>query len=256
MRVFIRAIRLLNHLCIGLFMITFVLPNKNNSDKAQVINSWSKQLARIFNISVVVHGKPPSLAPQNQMFLSNHISWFDIFALYTVFNSRFIAKSDIQSWPVINKLCTGAGTFFIQREKIKDTKRVSDSITTALKNGDSVTFFPEGTTTDGTYLKPMKTSLIQSIVDSQGRIQPIYLNYRERNGKHSAAAAYIDDITMAQSLHTLLSSDGIEVHLHFLASIDASQHDRSSISSAIKASLHEAHVNFHQYSDMHALPEH
>lgn len=252
MRLLIRAIRLFSHLSIGLFMITFVLPRKPSSEKAKIINNWSKRLANIFNITVVVHGEPPCLAPQNQMFVSNHISWFDIFALYTVFNSRFIAKSDIQSWPIINRLCTGAGTFFIQREKIKDTKRVNDSITAALKEGDSVTFFPEGTTTDGTYLKPLKTSLIQSIVDSKGRVQPIYLNYRQQNGRHTVAAAYIDDITMTQSLCTLLGSDGIEVHLHFLKPIQADLHDRSSISSTIKASLHQAHFNFHQYTGKHA----
>jgi 1-acyl-sn-glycerol-3-phosphate acyltransferase len=252
MRSITRSIRLLNHLCIGLFIISFLINNKNRNERAQIINRWSIQLTKIFNVKVITKGKAPELAPVNHMFLANHISWFDIFALNSIFTSRFIAKSDVQSWPIINRLCIGAGTFFIQREKIKDTKRVNESITNSLISGDCITFFPEGTTSDGTYLKPMKTSLVQSIITSNGTVQPIYINYLDKHGKHSDTAAYVDEITIGQSLRKLLAADGLEVHIQFLPSIDASRHDRSSISSAIKAQLHEAHLTFQQqYLDTH-----
>jgi 1-acyl-sn-glycerol-3-phosphate acyltransferase len=257
MRRLFKAIKLASHLIIGLFIISFTIHSKNKVERAEIINRWSIKLTKIFDIKIITYGNKPELAPVNHMFLSNHISWFDIFALNSIFISRFIAKSDIQSWPVINRLCTGAGTFFIQREKIKDTKRVNESITKSLMEGDSVTFFPEGTTSDGTHLKPLKTSLVQSIITSNGTIQGIYINYLDSNGKPTDITAYIDEITITQSLSKILSSSGIEAHIYFLKPIDVSQHDRSSISAAIKAQLHEAHLNFQRtHLDTHAVQAH
>ncbi|WP_373976477.1 1-acyl-sn-glycerol-3-phosphate acyltransferase [Chitinibacter sp. SCUT-21] len=246
MRKLLRTSKLISHLGVGLFIITFVINKHGTEKKAELIRNWSKKLTKILGVKVIVKGKVPPTIPSNYMFLSNHISWFDIFALNTIYASRFIAKADIQSWPLINRLCVGAGTFFIQREKIKDTKRVNDAITECLQNGECVTFFPEGTTTDGTYLKPLKTSLLQSIVTSQGHVQAIYLNYLDDEGKHSEVPAYVDDMTFLQSLNKLLGNQNTEVHIRFMPAIKVHEHDRASISAAVKAQLHEAHLSFHQ----------
>ncbi|WP_348946014.1 lysophospholipid acyltransferase family protein [Chitinibacter sp. FCG-7] len=251
-----RALQLAAHITIGLCLIRFAFPRKTGQQQAEITRRWSEKLANILNIQIVSSGLKPELTPKNQMCLANHISWFDIFALNAIFNSRFIAKADVAHWPVVGSLCKGAGTFFINREKIKDTKRINDSITQSLKQGECITFFPEGTTSNGVELKPLKTSLLQSIVESQGLIQPIYINYRKACGAHCQEAAYIDDISFGQSLAALLKADGISVHVHFLDAIHTDGQNRAQLSAQVQTALHYAHQNFmRQLVDKRVLPQ-
>ena len=75
---------------------------------------------------------------------SNHLSHIDILVVSAVFPSRFVAKSEIQKWPVIGWLASMAGTLFVRRGDRKDVPRVVREMRATLDAGVSVTFFPEG----------------------------------------------------------------------------------------------------------------
>jgi 1-acyl-sn-glycerol-3-phosphate acyltransferase len=245
-----RSFRLALHLAGGLFLISFRFDHKHQEEKNAAIQQWSQRLASILGIKIQHYGPTIPEQAQNYMLLSNHISWFDIFALNTLTVSRFIAKADIQSWPILNRLCVAAGTFFINREKIKDTKRMNDAITSCLKNGDRVAFFPEGTTTDGMSLRPFKTSLVQAAIEARSTIQPIYLNYCQ-GGRHSSLAAYADETTLLQSLHAILSHRNLSIEIYYLEPISAAGRTRAEITEKIHQALHSAHQCFiTQYSGM------
>jgi 1-acyl-sn-glycerol-3-phosphate acyltransferase len=238
------------HLGHGLFLISFRFNTKDQQHKNAAIQKWSLRLAGILGIKIQHYGQAVPDYAQNYMLLSNHISWFDIFALNTLTVSRFIAKADIQSWPILNRLCTAAGTFFINRERIKDTKRVNDAITLCLKNGDRVAFFPEGTTTDGMSLRPFKTSLVQAAIEARSTIQPIYLNYCQ-SGRHSSLASYADETTLLQSLHSILSHRNLSIEIYYLEPISTSGRNRAEITERLHQAIHRAHHNFiTQYADM------
>ena len=116
------------------------------------------------------------------LVVANHVSWLDIFALHAVGPVRFIAKAEIERWPVLGGLVRGVGTLFIERARRHDTHRVNQEIARALAAGDIVAVFPEGTTTDGTALLPFKGSLLQPIIDAQGHVQPVAIRYRDADG--------------------------------------------------------------------------
>ena len=69
------------------------------------------------NIRLVTHGRLPDDNLSSTMFVANHVSWIDIFALNGVRALRFIAKSEIRSWPVFGWLCEKGNTLFIERAK-------------------------------------------------------------------------------------------------------------------------------------------
>lgn len=252
-RTIYKILILLLHITKGL-IITFInSDNKNQSIRNNNIQKWSIQLIAILNINIQINVKKETQRDGNQMIVSNHISWFDIFGINTILPARFIAKSDIEKWPIINKLCKGAGTFFIDRNRIKDTKRVSKLIVDALIAGETMAYFPEGTTTDGKNIKPFKTSLMQSVIVSGGTIQPVYLNYTHNN-KHCTNAAYIDDMSIFESIWQILKSNNIIMHIEFLDEINANNFTRDEIYTRVVESMQEAHDAFkHQYIDKPSL---
>ena len=141
-----------------------------------------KGLVKIFGIKINLEGFPEK---RNTLFISNHISYLDIIILGSVVNGRFVAKSEIQSWPFINKLCSLGRTIFVNRDDFVKVKGQLGEITDSLSKGFSVILFPEGTSSDGSRVLPFKTSLLGATEGEQTRnlnLQPISISYSKLDG--------------------------------------------------------------------------
>ena len=90
-----------------------------------------------FNIKVQVHGEIPR---EPALWVSNHISWLDIAVLGSGARVFFLAKAEIENWPVFGKLAKGGGTLFIKRGS-GDSVRIREQITDFLKQDIPVLFF-------------------------------------------------------------------------------------------------------------------
>jgi 1-acyl-sn-glycerol-3-phosphate acyltransferase len=86
--------------------------------------------------------------------------------------------------------------------------------------------FPEGTTSDGRGLRRFLPSLLQPAVELNCPIVPAALRYRTLAGEFSTAPAYIDDISMWQSLKNIVSEPGILAELCFGEPIQPNGHRR------------------------------
>ena len=164
-----RHARVSLHVFQGIATTAFVFPMIGLPRRQALIRRWSERLLRIMSIESRVHGLPPGGLPGNMLIVANHISWLDIFVLNTVQPARFIAKAELKRWPLVGLLIAGCGTLFIERERRRDAHRVNDHAREVLAAGDTIAIFPEGTTTDGTTLLPFHGSLLQPVIDAQGR---------------------------------------------------------------------------------------
>ena len=141
-----------------------------------------KGLVKIFGIKINTKGKKYK---KNVLFVSNHISYLDIFVLGSSVDGLFVAKSEIDSWPFINKLCALGKTIFVNRNDITNVKGQMNRITSTLKSGYSVILFPEGTSSDGSKVLPFKTSLLGVIENKNPQnfyLQPISISYSKLDG--------------------------------------------------------------------------
>ena len=141
-----------------------------------------KGLVKIFGIKVNIKGRR---SKKNVLFVCNHISYLDIFVLGSSVDALFIAKSEIDSWPFINKMCALGRTIFVNRNDIINVKGQMNRITSTLKSGYSVILFPEGTSSDGSKVLPFKTSLLGIIEDQDPKeffLQPISISYGKLDG--------------------------------------------------------------------------
>ncbi|MEQ1601410.1 MAG: lysophospholipid acyltransferase family protein [Methylophilaceae bacterium] len=218
---YFRISRILLHTLVGIIIAASVLPLAGKVRRLQIIHWWCKRLLVAFNIRVISHGHvpQPNQPLSKTLFIANHISWVDIHALNSQVSLRFIAKSEIKSWPVFGYLVTKANTLFIERDKRHHAARIVQVVTQSLQAGDNLCLFPEGTTTDGTEIKPFKSSLIQAALLAKASIQPVAIRYPHPDNSINTAMAYAGETTMLESMQRVLQQKNPLIELHFLPPI-------------------------------------
>ena len=201
---------------------------------------------RILNIKIRLSGMAPDLYVQNMMLVANHVSWLDIYLLNTIRPVRFVAKVEVRTWPLVGWLASRTGTLFIDRATRHDTARVNGEMSAILNDGGCLGVFPEGTTSNGTLLRPFHASLLQPAINSQSQVWPAAIRYSHADGSLNMALAYVDEITFLNSLFIILRQAVIYVDLEFLQPIDANGMARrdlardaeDAIASALNLSVH------------------
>ena len=90
-------LHLLRGLLTEAFLFRFNLPRA-----ARAIRHWSARLLRILAVRLHLEGAVEPARPL--MFVANHVSWLDIFAVDAVAPARFVAKAEIEQWPLLGWL--------------------------------------------------------------------------------------------------------------------------------------------------------
>ncbi|MEO6823959.1 MAG: lysophospholipid acyltransferase family protein [Nitrosospira sp.] len=219
-----RLVRLLLHIISGLVQ-SAVYPHLNQPTQRRMAQNWSAGLLKILCIRLRYRGETPAPDMQRVMLAANHVSWLDVYSLNAVCPARFVAKSEIRSWPLLGWLSRNAGTLFIERTKRSDTARINQDIGNALNIGDRVAVFPEGTTNDGTALRHFHASLLQPAIAVAAMLYPIAIHYSDGTGTISKSAAYVN-ISMMDSVRQILRQRWIEVELIFADPIHCSGKNR------------------------------
>lgn len=214
MRVIVKLLRGIWHVLLGWFTIYFRFPQLNPQQREARVQVWASQLLRIWDIELEVRGKPVLLGPA--LLVCNHISWLDIVVIHATRHCRFVSKSELREWPLIGTLATGAGTLYIERENRKDAMRMVKEMAGALKDGDVLAVFPEGTTGDGFDLLPFHANLIQSAIDGDAPIQPLALQYVDgASNEISMAARFVGDDTLVGSIWRTLNVSDLKTVVKF-----------------------------------------
>ena len=140
---------------------------------------WSKAVMKTIGVERELIG----LRSRSNIFVSNHISWLDILAMNSILDVVFIAKKEVRSWPGLGFLAVLGQTIFIERKSLNALSQ-KHALEVCLKKGQSVFFFPEGTSTDGSNVKQFKSSLFEVCYSDLfkkkkwGSVQPITIIYK------------------------------------------------------------------------------
>lgn len=122
-------------------------------------------------------------AARPTLYVSNHVSYIDIFVLGGL-PAYFIAKSEVANWPVLGQLSRFQNTLFIERKAGKARKQL-ELLKQHLQQKNSLTLFPEGTSTNGAQVESFKSSLFEAANLEDGprvAIQPVTVAYTHYNG--------------------------------------------------------------------------
>lgn len=172
---------------------------------------WSRRLCRILGVRMQIQGNPYQGAA---LFVANHISWLDIFCIAAVCPTHFLAKQAVEAWPLFGWLCRRAGTAFIQRGAAGGAAAATEQLLWRLRQGECITVFPEGTSTNGETVRRFHPRLFQSALLARCPVQAIALRYPDRTGTNRIVP-FIGEDTLLPHLWRLLGESAIEVKLHF-----------------------------------------
>jgi len=209
-----KFLRGLWHVFMGMWTIYARFPQLSPEQREARVQAWALQFLALWGIHLKVLGQPVVNGPA--LIVANHISWLDILVMHAARHCRFVSKSDIREWPLVGMLATGAGTLYIERTSRKDALRMVKDMAEAMKNGDVVAVFPEGTTSDGRELLPFHANLIQAAIAAEAPVQPVSLKFVDAaTGQPSFAPCYIGDDTLIGSMWRTLSAPAIIAVVHF-----------------------------------------
>ena len=209
-----KFLRGLWHVLMGMWMVFLRFPQLTPEQREMRVQAWALQFLALWGVHLKVLGQPVSNGPT--LIVANHISWLDILVILAARHCRFVSKSDIRDWPLVGVLATGAGTLYIERTSRKDALRMVKDMAQAMRNGDVVAVFPEGTTSDGRELLPFHANLIQAAIEAEAPVQPMSLKFVDAlTGEPSFAPCYIGDDTLIGSMWRTLKARRIEAVVHF-----------------------------------------
>ena len=164
-------------LMLAVFFLSKLLPNY---DSQRLPRFYHAGVCRIIGLSIEFKGELSEHVPT--IFVSNHISYLDIFALGQKIQASFVAKSDIASWPVMGKLASFQNTLFIERSANR-AKQQLQQFQSHLESQRNLILFPEGTSTNGAEVKTFKSSLFAAAENPDVQLQPVTIVYTQYEGK-------------------------------------------------------------------------
>jgi 1-acyl-sn-glycerol-3-phosphate acyltransferase len=213
------------HLAWGVATVAFAFPLLPRRARAGLKARWSRQLLEVLGVRLRLAGNPPT----GGLFVANHISWLDIFAINTAAPAAFVSKDDVRDWPLIGWLSEKAETIFLERGSRAAARRAKELIGETLRQQRRVAVFPEGTTGLGEEVHPFHGAMFQSAIDSGVPVVPVAIRYADSDGARSIAAAYVGDTSLWQCMRSIASASGLNVRVEFLATIDPAGLDRRHI---------------------------
>ena len=192
----------------------------NNPVNTRYVQYFCRRLCEVFNIEVQVHGAIPR---EPALWVSNHISWLDVAVLGSGARIFFLAKAEVEKWPILGNLAKGGGTLFIKRGS-GDSIRIREQITEFLKQDIPVLFFPEATTTDGTRVKKVHGRLLGAAIEAQRPVQICVICYVNQNGELDMVAPFIGEMSFAEHVQRVLEMPRVTAHLMTLPTVAVTGH--------------------------------
>lgn len=165
---------------------------------------WGWLLCKAAGVRVVVHHPERIGGDGPRVYVANHVSWFDVFAIASVLRHyKFVAKAELERVPILGRAMRAAGFILIDRQNRKAAFEGYEVAAKRIRDGVSVVVHPEGTRGDSYALRPFKKGpFVLAIAAGVPIVPTLVYGTREvqRRGSMFVRAG--------------------EVHLHFLESLD------------------------------------
>jgi 1-acyl-sn-glycerol-3-phosphate acyltransferase len=171
------------------------------------------------------------------ILVCNHIGWQDPLLISSIVPSLAVAKIEVAAWPLIGELARAIGYMFVDRQSAHSGARVLLRAKTLLERGASILTFPEGTTTIGDDVLPLRRGMFGLARLTGIPITPIALTYVDVD------APWVGDETFFPSFYRTVARPRTISYLDFgapiLARTDESAEEMAErVRTAIRSMLH------------------
>lgn len=160
-------------LSISGILINIFFNNKKYDDK--IIEIWAGLSCSLFNVKVKLHN-PENIPRTGAVFLFNHSSFFDVFALAAAIpHIRFGAKVELFKIPFFGYAMKRAGTLPIARGSREEVYKVYSEAKSRIQNNECFALSPEGGRFRGDNLFPYKAGPFIFAINSGATVAPVVI---------------------------------------------------------------------------------
>lgn len=213
-------------------VLAFSKPTRKRYFISRLIRLFAFCLVRIINIRIRLVPAPspdrsgndrglperPGRKGSGAFLVSNHLGYTDGLILGALFSVVYVSKSELKKWPLIGLMTEVSGTLFVDRSRKNHIAQYIDDISSTLKAGVNILFFPEGTSTNGEELLAFKTAFFEAPLRVGAPIIPISIVYKNVDGvpvdKSNRDRIYwYGDMTFVDHFSRLLSCRRVEAQV-------------------------------------------
>jgi len=221
--------------------LAVALPLLGRARRDRAVRGWFRAVVASTGVRLVVTGAPSPTddalsAGGAVLVTANHLSWLDIPAILAVQPMRVVAKSDVRGWPVLGYLAARAGSIFIDRRRLRRLPLTVAEIAAALRGGESVLVFPEGSTWCGRESGRFRPATMQSAIDAAVPVRPLTLSYLVGDGSLTTAAAWVGDDTLLASVWRIARSRGLRARIEVKPLVETSSRTRRQVARSLSES--------------------
>jgi 1-acyl-sn-glycerol-3-phosphate acyltransferase len=150
----------------------FGVKEKAGSIYERCMRLWARSVSQAAGVRVVVHGDEH--LRNGAIYMQNHVSWFDIFALASVLpRYTFVAKAELKRIPLFGRAAEAAGIIFIDRDNRKSAFESYKIAAGEVQRGRNVVVCPEGTRGRDYHLRPFKKGPFVLAIAAEAPIVPV-----------------------------------------------------------------------------------
>lgn len=216
---------------------------------------FHKVLTRVIVGLNIIQSGTPNKGPT--LFLCNHLSYLDTISMASIVQTNFVAKKEVAHWPLFGYLTKLQGTVFVDRNSKSGAKEKGVEMTQVLKDNVNMVLFPEGTSTDGTTVRPFKSGLLQAVLENGAEnimVQPVSIAVYGKNGIAKRYPWY-GDMTLMPHLWTIFATTGLTIRITFHDAFKASQFmDRKSLAEHAQKAVAKGPFGTFDSENMKTLP--
>jgi 1-acyl-sn-glycerol-3-phosphate acyltransferase len=153
------------------------LGDRSGNCVVDLARTWSRWVTSFAGVKIVVENRANLLPDQPYVFMANHASSLDIWAVFVAIprHIRLIAKKQLARIPLLGWVMSAGRFIFIDRQNAVAARRSIEAAGQRIRNGDSVLIFPEGTRTRDGSLGPFKKGGFHLAIKAGVPIVPVAL---------------------------------------------------------------------------------
>jgi 1-acyl-sn-glycerol-3-phosphate acyltransferase len=182
---------------------------------------WHRIATRLIGIRIIQKGQPATHRPL--LIVANHASWADITVLGAVMPLSFIAKSEVEGWPIFGLFAKLQRSVFVNRTRRAETGAAANQIAGRMASGDAMVLFAEGTSSDGSRVLPFRSALLGAATKALEngapvQVQPLSIVYARQHGipldrRSRPRIAWYGDMELGGHLWGVLCNGALDVEL-------------------------------------------